>query len=36
MNGKGLLDYGDGRRYDGMFQDDKFHGYGVFDLGGGK
>ena len=37
MNGKGLLQYPDGKQYVGEFKDDKVHGYGVLlTIEGGK
>ena len=30
MEGEGVLEYGDGRKYSGQFFNDKKHGFGVY------
>ena len=30
MHGKGIFTWGDGRKYEGQYQFDKRHGYGVY------
>ena len=30
MNGKGIITWEDGRRYEGEYYNDKKHGYGVY------
>ena len=36
MNGKGTLEWPDGRKYTGEYKDDKKHGVGVFSWGDGR
>lgn len=30
MNGKGVTQWADGKRYEGDYKDDKKHGFGIF------
>lgn len=36
MNGKGVTNWPDGKKYSGEYMDDKKHGYGIFEWNNGK
>ena len=36
MNGKGETIWPDGKKYKGEYQEDKKHGFGIFEWGNGK
>lgn len=36
MHGKGILQWPDGRRYEGEYEEDKKHGHGIFTWADGR